>query len=150
MDISIEAVANTQLLDPVAREGLGVATSGVSVGGGSSRIHLLDDSQSNQDIANDILNNYDGLVVTADKTSMVEDDADPVISCADVMIASDSDVGYIVLLDGVEYASGTDAVSAGVADLTLASPVAGVYEIFIYRRLGNYASGSITITVSEV
>jgi hypothetical protein len=66
------------------------------------------------------------------------------------MIASDSDVGYIVLLDGVEYASGTDAVSAGVADLTLASPVAGVYEIFIYRRLGNYASGSITITVSEV
>ena len=139
---------NSLVFDRIIRVGI-PAVLGVSTGGYGTIVHLPDDTVD-QGLTTDIMDAFDTLVVTADKTAMAEGDADPVVSCNDVLIASDSDVGYIVLLDGVEYASGTDAVSAGVADLTLASPVAGVYEIFIYRRLGNYASGSITITVREV
>ena len=42
MDIVSQRITNTLFLDRVARAVLGKATSGVSVGGSASRIHLLD------------------------------------------------------------------------------------------------------------
>ncbi len=151
LDIIAQIPTEINALDIVARVALSSATSGVSSSSdGKSTIHLLDDSQANQDIANDILNNYDTLVVTADKTTMDEGDVDPVVTCNDASISGDSDVGYVVLLDGTVYASGTTPVTAGVATLNLMSPVDGVYEISMYRVTDNYASGSVTITVNEV
>lgn len=149
----INIISNTiieiDILDNMARSILGIATSGVSVSD-KSIIHLLDESQSNQDKAQAILDNYNTLTVTADKTTMNEGDADPVISCNDVAISADANVNYVTLLDNEVYASGTDTVTAGLVQLTLSSPVAGVYEIFIYRDNDTFASGSITITVNEV
>lgn len=147
MDISINTNLPISIVDTIARDALGVAVSGISVAD-NTRIHLLIDSQVNQDMANDVLSNFGALSGNTDKTSMTEGDADPVVSCSDVLIASDTQIGYVVLWDGIEYASGTDAVVAGSVNLTLLSPIAGIYEIFIYRQTGNYASGSVTITVS--
>jgi hypothetical protein len=147
IDISINEPLTIAIVDTIARDVLGADVAGVSVSD-NTWIHLLDDSQANQDIAQAILDNFGALVVTADKTTMIEGDAGPTISCNDALIAGDATVNYVVLLDGDDYASGTDVVTVGIADLTLASPVAGVYEIFLYRTSGNYASGSVTITVT--
>ena len=147
MDILKNVVLPIVAIDLMARNILGDTISGVSVSS-NTRVHLIDDSQANQGKAQAILDNFDELLISADKTAMTEGDSDPVVSCHDALIADDSDVNYIVLLDGDDYASGMDTVVAGVVDLTLASPVAGVYEVFIYRTTGNYASGSVTITVN--
>ena len=149
LDISVNAVLPIKIVDRMARETLGNDTSGVSVDE-NTWIHLLDDSQANQDIANDVLNNFGDLLVNADKTVMIEGDTNPVITCDDSAIGSDIDLGYLVLLDGEVYAVGTTLVTAGEAILNLVSPGEGVYELFMYRTVGNYASGSVTITVSEV
>ena len=149
MDISKTINSHVAVLDAVAKEALGSDISGVTVNSKQSIINLATDTTDNRNTANNVLDNYGGLTVTADKTAMTEGDADPVISCNDAAISGDADVNYIVLMDGEEYASGTDTVTAGLAQLTLSSPADGVYEVYIYRNTGNYASGHITITVSE-
>jgi hypothetical protein len=148
MDISTQLNLPVKIIDAIAREILGDVISGVSVGD-NTRIHLLDASLENQGIANSILNNFGGLTVSADTTSMTEGDANPAIHCTDGAIASDSDVGYIVLLDGEQFAQGITSVTAGEVNLNLISPVAGTYGITIYRTTDTYVSGSVTINVHE-
>lgn len=135
--------------DHIARDILGGNTSGISTGPYGTIIHLLNEGQVYQDRAQGILDNWGGLTVTADKTTMTEGDADPVVSCNDAAISGDATVGYIVLLDGQLYADGTDTVTAGSVSLTLSSPVNGSYDVYIYRKSGTYASGKVTITVNE-
>ena len=145
MDVIKESTVNIYLLDTVARAILGDNISGVSAGP-RAVIHLLNDSPSNQVIANTILNQYGSLSVVADKTAMIEGDDDPVITVA----STDAELGYFVLLDDEEYDSGDVTVITGVATLNLVDPVAGIYQIFVYRKTGDFASGSIQIIVSEV
>ena len=149
MDINSEGRFDAVLLDHIARQVLGRSTSGISVGGNFSRIHLLNDSAANQRRASDILNHFDTLQLLADRTAMREGEADPVIRCRDGTIANDSDVGYLVLLDGEVYGRGNDSVVDGEMSLTLASPVAGAYSVFVYRLRGNYASASVQIVIQE-
>lgn len=135
----------------IAIRALVPTANGVSTGPYGTLIHLPDGtSNENQDKASNLLNNVDNLTVTASVSTMTEGDADPIVTCNDPSIASDPSIGYIVLLDGTIYASGSDTVSSGTAQLTLSAPVAGVYDIFLYRLTGNYASGSVRITVNEV
>ena len=150
IEISTATDLEMNFLGCMAQDIFEVNFEAVYVEDGKTSIYLLSGSPENQDKANAIFNNYDRLIVNSDKTVMTEGDTDPVISCNDVLIAGDSDVGYVALLDGIEYASGTTTVTAGEATLNLVSPVDGEYEIFLYRRTGNYASGSVTIIVSEV
>lgn len=149
IDIANVNVWNIKTLDVIARDILGEDISGVSVGD-NSRIHLLNDNQSNRDKCNAIFSGSAQLTVSASTTSITEGDTDPVITCNDNSIAGDADVGYAVLIDGDIYATGTTNVVSGVATLNLVSPIAGVYDIFMYRRTGNYVSNSVQITVSEV
>lgn len=150
INITTETIEQATIVDVIARLAI-PTTFGVSSGAYGSIIHLPDGvSAGDQTIAQSILDNWSSLTVTADKTVMNEGDADPVISCNDVAIVGDTNVYYVTLLDGEVYANGTDTVTAGLAQLTLSSPVAGVYETFIYRDNDTFASGSITITVNEV
>ena len=149
MDIVSQSALPVSFLDLAARQALGEGTSGVSAGGGASRIHLLDASPANQKRASDVMNHFGALRVRADKTVMTEGEADPVISCHDAAIAGDTELGYLALLDNGIYAQGRDRVLSGRLSLTLGSPVAGVYAIYLYRRRGNYASGHARITVNE-
>lgn len=147
MDIISQSALPVSFLDVAARHALGEATSGVSAGGGTSRIHLLDASLTNQKRAGDVLNHFGALRVTADKTTMTEGEADSVVSCHDAVIANDAELGYLALLDDEIYAQGRERVLSGRVSLTLDSPTAGVYVIYLYRRGGNYASGHVRITV---
>jgi len=149
MDISADLILPILPLDAIARAVLLDKVSGVSVGS-NTRIHLLDDSPVNQDTANAVLDNFGNLTVNADKITMIEGDADPVITCSDPNIATDTNVNYLVLLDGDNFAEGTAPIIVGEVTLNLISPVAGIYDIYIYRTVGSYACGSITIMVSEV
>lgn len=119
---------------------------GVSTGPYGTRLHLPDDaSTSEQNKAQKIFDNWGNLNLTVSTTSMTVGDADPTVTYD----TSDDDLNYVVLLDGVEYATGAEAPVAGTVTLELDSPEAGVYDIYVYRTAGNFASGSVTITVSE-
>ena len=148
IDINKDIETNIDALNVVARTILGDATAGVSTGNGST-IHLVDESDSAQVVANSILDNWSTLPVTADSTT-IDEGADATITCVDVSIANDTDIGYVVLLDEELYDAGTDTVTGGTASLILSQPVNGVYKVYMYRLVDNYSSGYVIITVNEV
>lgn len=116
-----------------------------------TRIHLPDSASTvEQNKAQAILDNYLSLPISASATALTEGDAAPTITCDDSVIAGDTEVGYVVLLDGDLYADGTTPVNSGEASLTLVSPVAGTYDVYVYRLSGDYASGSVQLIVEEV
>ena len=105
--VAVQPDVLIQIIDDVLPEHQGYATNNSN----HTRIMLADDAiLSLQAKAQDILLNYDELTVTASTTTMTEGDADPVVTCNDADILTDVTVGYIVLLDGVVYATGTDTV----------------------------------------
>lgn len=109
-------------------------------------IHLPDDaSASHQNRANKIFDNWGNLNLTASTTTMAVGDTNPTITYD----TGDSELNYVILLDGNVYASGTETVIAGTLTLELDSPEAGTYEIYVYRLSGNFASGFVSIIVSE-
>lgn len=141
---SIATVLNGKAVDHICRDLLTII--GVSTGAGTI-VHLDDaTTPADQTKVENILANYGGLTVNADKTTMTEGDAAPVITVS----SADATLGYVVLLDGNKYASGDVVPSAGTATLNLVSPVAGVYQIFVFRKTGDYSNGSVTITVNGV
>ncbi len=147
MEIIAQSNLNTAMLDAVARAALGQATCGVSVGGGRSRIHLLNHNLPEQQRASDVLNHFGSLSLTADVTRMSAGDADPVVRCADERIAGDSQLGYLVLRDDAVITQGKLDVNEGRASLTLSAPEVGVHDVFLNQLAGQFASGALRITV---
>ena len=146
MKITSETVYLADVVDVMLRDHVSTA-GGVSTGPYGTILHLPDGaSASDQNKAQKIFDNWDNLTITIDKTSMDVGDADPVITYD----TADTDVGFVVLLDGKIYASGSEAPVAGTVTLELDAPEAGDYDIYVYRRQGNFASGSVSITVNEV
>lgn len=147
MDIIGQSNLNTAMLNAVARAALGKATCGVSVGGGLSRIHLMNHNLPDQQRASDVLNQFGTLSVTADLTNMRAGDADPVVRCADERIAADSQLAYLVLRDDDVITQGKLAVIGGQASLTLSAPEVGLHDVFLYQLAGQFSSGSLRIQV---
>ncbi len=147
MDISSAGTFEAVLLDHIARQIIGRGTSGISVGGGISRVHLLNDSAANQRRASDILNHFNTLQMEKTAISMKAGEADPIIRCRDQAIAKDQDLGYLVLYDGEVLAKGSDSVDSGQLTMTLSRPAAGTYSVFVYRLRGNFASATVQIVV---
>ena len=139
---------DTPALDAIARAILTDNTAGVSVGDYSA-IVLLNDTPELIETAQEILTGYQELSVQADPLELTEGTGDVTITCNDSLIAGDADAGFVVLLDGALYASGTNSITAGVIELTLADPVDGRYSIYIYRLGTSYQSGYIDVVVNE-
>jgi hypothetical protein len=139
---------DTPALDAIARAILTDNTAGVSVGDYSA-IVLLNDTPELIETAQEILTGYQELSVQADPLELTEGAGDVTITCNDSLIAGDADAGFVVLLDGALYASGTNSITAGVIELTLADPVDGRYSIYIYRLGTSYQSGYIDVVVNE-
>lgn len=140
---------NILALDTIARAILADNTAGVSTGDYSTIVLLSDTSEIVQ-TAETILNGHEMLSVETDVSEIDEGAGDVTITCNDVAIADDTEVGYVVLLDGEMYDSGTDVVTGNSVSLILTDPVDGVYEVYVYRLVDNYASGYVIITVNEV
>jgi len=147
MEITGQSNLNSAMLDAVARAALGKATCGVSVGGGSSRIHLMTHNLPEQQRASDLLNHFGTLSLAADLTRLKIGEADPVVRCADERIAADSQLAYLLLRDGEVIARGKMPVIAGQASLTLSALDVGVHDVFLYQLTGQFASGSLRIRV---
>jgi len=139
---------DTPALDAIARAILTDNTAGVSVGDYRA-IVLLNDTPELIETAQEILTGYQELSVQADPLELTEGAGDVTITCNDSLIAGDADAGFVVLLDGALYASGTNSITAGVIELTLADPVDGRYSIYIYRLGTSYQSGYIDVVVNE-
>ncbi|MDE2636249.1 MAG: hypothetical protein OXI30_07770 [Chloroflexota bacterium] len=146
MDIVRRKAQDPRLLDAVARAALGSATCGVSTGP-DARIHLVSENMPEQQRASDVLHNFGMLQVTASATSLREDDADPVLTCADAQIAADLRLGYLVLRDGEEWKRGQLTVVDGACSLVLTPSSAADYIVLLYRLRGNFASASVEIRV---
>jgi hypothetical protein len=149
LDINKDILTSINALIVVADTILGEATAGVTTGNGAT-IHLLDESELAQATANSILDNWSALTVTADSPVIDEGAGNVTITCNDVAIADDTEVGYVVLLDGELYDNGTDTVTGNSVSLILADPVDGTYEVYVYRLVDTFASGYAIITVNEV
>ena len=141
--------SNIMALDTIVRAILGDNTAGVSLGDYSA-IVLLNDTPELVETATNILDGYNTITVTSDPAIMTEGAGDVTITCNDPLLANDSDAGYIVLLDGALFASGTDSITAGALELTLPDPVDGTYTIYIYRLAAPYQSGLTLVQVNEV
>lgn len=120
---------------------------GISTGWYGVVAHLPDGaSQSDEQLALSVLKAHDTLNVVTDKATIQADGSDTAtITCDDPALAGDADFAYTVWLDGEVYDNGTDTPSGGVATLTLATNIAGIYEIEIRRNTGDYASGVTTV-----
>lgn len=147
MDIVSRTTLQAVMLDAVARSALGVATCGVSVGGGRSRIHLMNDNLPEQQRASDVLNHFGSLAVSADLAAMVAGDANPIVSCRDEMAASDSKLAYLALRGEDVILKGTLDQVDGAFALTLTALEAGIHDVLLYRLTGNFASGLAQIRV---
>ena len=147
MDIVSRTNRKALMLDAVARAALAAATCGVSVGGGRSRIHLMNDNPPEQQRASDVLNHFGTLPVSADVATLVAGDADPVISCSVQMVARDSQLAYLALRGEDVLMKGTLDQVNGAFALTLTAPEAGIHDVLMYRLAGNFASGLVQIRV---
>ena len=139
-------------LDTIARVILGDNTAGVSLADYSAIVllnALLNDTSELIETATNILEGYNTLAVTSDPAIMTEGAGDVTITCNDPLIANDSEVGYVVLLDGALFASALDIVTAGAVELSLPNPVDGEYTIYIYRVASPYQSGLVKCIVNE-
>lgn len=148
MDIIGNAGLRITMLNAVARAALGVATSGVSVGGGRSCIHLMNHNMSDQLRASDVLNHFGALPLTSTTERLAVGGSDPVISCRAEVISGDRALAYLILRDGDEVKRGQVDVISGGIDLTLEDLAAGIHEVFVYRMTGNFASGAARVEVS--
>lgn len=146
MDIVSRKAQDARMLDAVARAALGNATCGVSTGA-EARIHLVSDNMPEQQRASDALHNFGMLQITASAISLREDDADPVVTCADAAIAVDLRIGYLVLRDGEDWKRGQLTVIDGACSLVLTPSSAADYIVLLYRLRGNYASASVEIRI---
>ena len=147
MDIIAQSNLNPEMLNAVARAALGPATCGVSVGGGQSRIHLVNHNPPEQQRASDALNLFGSLSLSTGRSRMRAGEPDPVVRCADERIAADRQLAYLVLRDGAIIAQGKLDVIGGQASLTLSAPAPGVHDVFLYQLAGQFASGSLRIRV---
>jgi len=103
--------------------------------------------QADQDLVTSILGVYKSLPVQTDKATITADNADTAtITCNDASFAGDTDLGFYVTADGRNYGAGDVPVVGGVITLTLATDVAGIYVIEVWRKTGNYAHGFILVT----
>ena len=148
MDIIGKGAHPVGLLDPLARRALGPATCGVSVSGGLSRIHLLNDNPPEQARASDLLHYFGKLEASASVSQLRVGDADAVVSCRDAAIAGDDALAYIVLLDDEVTLTGEELVADGAFTLRLSASAAGLLTVFLYRTRGNYACAILHISVS--
>ena len=139
---------DTPALDAIARAILADNTAGVSTADYSA-IVLLNDTPELIETAQEILDGYEKLSVQADPLELTEGAGDVTIICNDPLIAGDADAGFVVLLDGALYASGTNSITAGGLELTLPDPVDGTYTIYIYRLATPYQSGFVQVQVNE-
>jgi len=135
-------------LDALARAVLGAATYGVSVGEGSTRIHLQAGDLPAQRRASDLLKHFDSLRVSASSGQLIAGGAGSTIRCQDERLAGDRQLAYVVLRDGVLVAQGRSAVADGQWQWQLRPDKPGALHLLVYRRRGDYASGLLQIEVA--
>lgn len=139
--------AQSGALDKSARLALGVKTTGVNLANGKGAIVLVDGADA-ADItkANSVFTNWGTLAVNTDKTSIAADNVDT----ATITFATlDAEVDYYVTKDGESYSSGTSTPVAGTVTLTLATDEAGLYRVYILRKVINWATGYVDIQAVE-
>ena len=144
MDIIGQSILDTAMLDALARAALGEATSGVSVGGGVSRIHLMNHNLPEQQRASDVLNHFGTLRLSVDAAGA---SAAPLIRCADERIAADSQLAYLLLRADTVVAQGRLDVTDGQCSLTLGDVGVGAYVVLLYQLAGQFASGWLRVQV---
>jgi hypothetical protein len=106
---------------------------------------------ADSDLAATIAAKANALSLSADTLSILADGVETAtITCADVLIAADSQLFYAVWLDGEVYAeAATTPVTAGEGQLALSTELAGEYLVELWRP-GAYEAGFIIIQAEEV
>ncbi len=149
MDIVIQRELEAELLDLAARLALGGATSGVSSGGGLSRVHLAEANPPDQARASDLLRSFGALEVASSASAFQQGGPAPVLSSSDPRLAADGELACVVLRGGQESSRGYGKVKDGAFSLSLRQLVPGAYTVLLQRTRGDYASGVLRFRVDK-
>ena len=147
MDIIIRRALDTRLLNALAREALGAATIGVSVGANMSRIHLPNGNPPEQQRASDLLTTFGALTLSATSQTRRSSEGGPTFTFRADLTADDQHVAFLVLSADEIVHSGQATLARGEFSLTLDDLETGDYQLFVHRLRENYASGSATIRI---
>lgn len=121
---------------------------GSSNGPGWTKVFLPNEASNAQITAlNGVLASFDTLVVNATDLSIPNDDATPTVI---TVLTADAELAWYVLdSEGVLVGNGNAAAIAGVVTLNFKTSVADVYDIWVGRKVGDFATGMVRITVTE-
>jgi hypothetical protein len=146
IDITNETQYSIIFADMCARLVGGADVIGVSTGPYGTIVHLVDGASSAvQASINAMFDNIGSLTVLATKSQIDADDSD---SSVVTTVTTESTMDYLVLLDGDEYARDSVSVVAGVATVTLATAIEGVYQVIFINPDGS-ATGEVSIEAVE-
>lgn len=123
---------------------------GVSCGPKGSVIHLADGTVGAvQGQMEGLLTSFGSLVVNVNPNTIPADDS---TTSSITMNTIDAEVDWL-LVDvetGVVLGNGTEAAVAGVVSLSFKTGAVGIYDIWLLRKAGDFATGKVRVTVTEV
>lgn len=114
--------------------------TGASTGGGKITLHVVNPAL--EALAQAVLAAMDSLIVAVDKAIIAADDVDTAVVS---MATSDVALDWLLIQDDMILGSGTEAAAAGVVSLDFSIDTPGVYDIWLVRRVGDYATGKVTV-----
>jgi hypothetical protein len=147
-----KVVGSVTAVDARLRSALTTSIAGISVRDNHLEVHFLSAPGAPDNLATQIVNAHNTLLVTVDQSVIAADGLDiATITCADPVILGDTSIEFTAWLDDAPYTTPSIApVSGGVAELTLTTEDAGIYLIEIKRTgAGDYQTGYITIQAQE-
>ena len=116
IDVKTARVLTISGLDNVAKSLLGAKVIGCSCGPRGSTVHLTDNAtQADINAITNLLTVSETLVVTGDKSAIVANGVD---TATVSYLTNVGVVDYLVFVNGVAYASGTDTGDGSVVTLT--------------------------------
>lgn len=147
----VEIVANVALdiaaLDKVARAAIGANCAGASVGPGTSKIILVVANGADEAKATEVFQNFGTLTLVANPTSVPADG----VTEADITLNTlDVELDYMVLKNGVVWGEGSAAPVAGVLTLEFSTDTAGIYRIYVFRKVLNRACGFVDVEATAI
>lgn len=118
---------------------------GVSSGGGKTVIHNVG---ANTGLLSGAMTAFDSLLPLVAPGSIPDDG---VTEASITLNIADANLDYLIVdSNGAIVGEGTEATVAGVLTLEFSSAVAGVFDIWVLRKTGDYACGHVRVTVTEV
>lgn len=92
------------------------------------------------------MSGYKDLVFAVDKQQIQADNIEvATFSSSDPNLGAYSELGYIMIVNNLNYDTGDTPITTGQVELTLSTEVEGVYKLFLFSKVAPYVGGYATV-----